>query len=244
MNELYRYLTLAVSPEWRRLEERERAAQKQEFASAAASAAARVHAYSLVGTRADADLLLWCVGDDLDVLRDLEQRLASTALWSYSTRPYAYLAARRRSQYLAGHEHATPGGGSAPAVPQEHLRERAGPVGDMPYVVVYPMTKKRSWYALPHEERTRIMGAHFAAGHKYPDIRIHTGYSFGIDDQEFVVSFEVPDVRRFLSLVADLRETESSAYTERETPIFVGAAMPLERALDAIDGAAARAAVS
>jgi chlorite dismutase len=234
MNELYRYLTLAVSPEWRRLEQRERAAQKQEFASAAASTAVRVHAYSLVGTRADADLLLWCVGDDLDALRQLEQRLASTALWSYSARPYAYLAARRRSQYLADHEHA----GS------EHARGTAGPVGDMPYVVVYPMTKKRAWYALPHEERTRIMGAHFAAGHKYPDIRIHTGYSFGIDDQEFVVSFEVPDVRRFLSLVADLRETESSAYTERETPIFIGAAMPLERALDAIDGATVREAVS
>jgi chlorite dismutase len=234
MNELYRYLTLAVSPEWRRLEERERAAQKREFAATAASAAARVHAYSLVGTRADADLLLWCVGDDLDVLRDLEQRLAATALWSYSTRPHSYLAARRRSQYLADHEHA----GS------EHVRGSAGPVGDMPYLVVYPMTKKRAWYALPHEERTRIMGAHFAAGHKYPDIRIHTGYSFGIDDQEFVVAFEVVDVRRFLSLVADLRETESSAYTERETPIFVGAAMPLARALDAIDGAAVREAVS
>ena len=234
MNELYRYLTLAVSPEWRRLEERERASQKAEFVDAASRAAARVHAYSLVGTRADADLLLWCVGDDLDALRGLEQRLASTALWSYSTRPYAYLAARRRSQYLADHEHA----GS------EHARGTAGPVGDMPYVVVYPMTKKRSWYALSSQERTRIMGAHFAVGHKYPDIRIHTGYSFGIDDQEFVVSFEVPDVRRFLALVADLRETESSAYTERETPIFVGAAMPLERALDAIDGAAMREAVS
>jgi chlorite dismutase len=117
-------------------------------------------------------------------------------------------------------------------------------VGDLPYIVVYPLTKKRAWYALPHEERTRIMGAHFAVGHNYADIRIHTGYSFGIDDQEFVVAFEVPDVRRFLALVADLRETESSAYTERETPIFVGAAMPLRRALDAIDGAAVRVAVS
>jgi chlorite dismutase len=234
VNELYRYLTLAVSPEWRRLDERGRAAQKREFAAAAGGVAAVVHAYSLVGTRADADLLLWCVAEDLDALRELEQRLASTSLWSYSTRPYAYLAARRRSQYLAGHEHA----GS------EHARGTAGPVGDMPYVVVYPMTKKRAWYALPREERTRIMGAHFAVGHTYPDIRIHTGYSFGIDDQEFVVAFEVPDVRRFLSLVADLRETESSAFTERETPIFVGAAMPLERALDAIDGAAVREAVS
>jgi chlorite dismutase len=234
MNELYRYLTFAVTPEWRRLDEAQRDGQKAEFARAADHHSVRVHAYSLVGTRADAELLLWCVADDLDALRDLEQRLAATRLWAHSARPYAYLAARRRSQYLAGHEHA----GS------EHGRPTAGPVGDMPYVVVYPMTKKRSWYALPHEERTRIMGAHFATGHKYPDIRIHTGYSFGIDDQEFVVSFEVPDVRRFVALVAELRETESSAYTERETPIFVGAAMSLRRALDAIDGAAVRETAS
>src|SRR5207245_10099941 len=150
------------------------------------------------------------------------------------TRPYAYRAARRRSPYLGAHSHA---GGEA-------ARTQAGPVGDLPYLVVYPMTKKRSWYALPHEERARIMGAHFAVGHRYPDIRIHTGYSFGIDDQEFVVAFEVDDVRRFVALVADLRATESSSYTERERPIFVGRAMGLAEALDDVDGTAARALVT
>jgi chlorite dismutase len=231
MNELYRYLTLSVTPEWRRLPDRERVEQKRELVAAAIDPDVAVHAYSLVGTRADADLLLWCVAEELDTLRSLEARLAGTALWGYSTRPYAYLAARRRSPYLGGHAHE----GS------EHARGTAGPVGDTPYLVLYPMTKKRTWYALAHEERTRIMGGHFAVGHKYPDIRIHTAYSFGIDDQEFVVAFEVPDVRRFLALVADLRETEASAYTERETPIFVGATMPLERALDMVDGTVVRA---
>ncbi|TMB93071.1 MAG: chlorite dismutase family protein [Chloroflexi bacterium] len=232
MNELYRYLTLAMTAEWRRLPARERDEHKQEFVRAAGSAG-RLYAYSLVGTRADADVLLWIVADDLDEIRDLETRLAATRLWTYATRPYAYLAARRRSPYLGDHGHAA----------SEHARPAAGPAGDMPYVVVYPMTKKRTWYGLPHEERTRIMAAHFAVGHRYPDIRIHTGYSFGIDDHEFVVAFEVPDVRRFLALVADLRETEASSYTERETPIFVGAAMSLERALDHVDGAASRAAL-
>ncbi len=230
MNEIFRFLTLAVTPQWRQLDDAERAAQKREFARAASRDGVAVHAYSLVGTRGDADLLLWCVAEELELLREVEAGLAGTALWSRATRPYAYLAARRRSPYLGEHAHA----GS------EHDRTTAGPVGDKPYLVVYPMSKKRSWYALPHEERTRIMAGHFAVGHRYPDIRIHTAYSFGIDDQEFVVAFEVPDVRRFLTLVADLRETESSSYTERETPIFVGAAMPLERALDEIDGAAAR----
>ena len=150
MNELYRYLTLAVTAEWRRRPDDERREHKRELAAAVAGNAARVHAYSLVGTRADADVLLWAVADDLEGLRALEVRLAATALWRHSTRPYAYLAARRRSRYLAGHEHAD----------SEQARGTAGPVGDKPYVVIYPMTKKRSWYALPHEERTRIMGAH------------------------------------------------------------------------------------
>lgn len=232
MNQLFRYLTLAVTNEWRRLDEGERAAHKREFVRAARHDGVRVHAYSLVGTRGDADLLLWCVADELEPIRELESRLGGTRLWSYATRPYAYLAARRKSPYLGEHGHAE----------SEHVRTEAGPVGDQPYVVVYPMTKKRSWYALPAKERTRIMAGHFEVGHRYPDIRIHTAYSFGIDDNEFVVAFEAPDVRRFLALVADLRETESSSYTERETPIFVGTAMPLERALDEVDGTAATVA--
>ena len=230
MNELYRYLTLAMPGEWRRLPEAARAAQKQEFADAVRDCGVIAHAYSLVGTRADADVLLWLVADDLEQVQRAESRLAATELWAWSDRPYSYLAARRRSPYLGTHEHA----GS------EHARPLAGPVGDRRHLVLYPLTKKRSWYALPHEERTRIMGAHFAVGHTYPQIRIHTAYSFGIDDHEFVVAFEVDDVREFLALVAALRETESSAYTERETPIFVGTAMALALALDRVDGARTR----
>ena len=98
MNELYRYLTLAVTAEWRRRPDDERREHKRELAAAVAGNAARVHAYSLVGTRADADVLLWAVADDLEGLRALEVRLAATALWRHSTRPYAYLAARRRSR--------------------------------------------------------------------------------------------------------------------------------------------------
>ena len=230
MNELYRFLTLLLSPEWYRLGPEERADHKREFADALRAAEARTHAYSLVGTRTDADLLLWLVGDDLEDLVRTEARLRATALWAYSTRPYGYLAARRKSKYLGEHAHAG----------NEHDRAAGGPVGDSPYLMLYPMTKLRSWYRLPVEERTRIMASHFAVGHRYPDVRIHTAYSFGLDDQEFVVTFEVQDVRDFLALVADLRETESSAYTERETPIFTATACTIEAALDLVDGVAAR----
>jgi chlorite dismutase len=230
MNELYRFLTFKLSADWHRLEPSERDAQKREFAAALRASDVPAHVYSLVGTRADADLLLWAIGRELEELRRLEAHLRGTALWAYSARPYAYLAARRKSKYLGEHAHAD----------AEHARASAGPVGDRPYLVVYPMTKLRSWYRLPVEERTRIMAGHFAIGHRYPGVRIHTAYSFGLDDQEFVVSFEVQDVRDFLALVADLRESEASAYTQSETPIFVGTACTIEEALELADGTAVR----
>ncbi len=85
---------------------------------------------------------------------------------------------------------------------------------------VYPFVKMRSWYGLPFAERQRIMGEHFKVGRKYPKIKINTGYSFGLDDQEFVLAFEGDDPAEFLALVEELRSTEASKYTELETPIF------------------------
>jgi chlorite dismutase len=111
------------------------------------------------------------------------------------------------------------------------------------YLFLYPMVKQRRWYGLPPEERGRIMKSHIEVGRRYPEITINTTYSFGIDDQEFVVCFEGDDPGMFLDLVNELRPTESSEYTERETPIFTCVAMSVAKALDALDGtpSAARA---
>ena len=102
------------------------------------------------------------------------------------------------------------------------------------------MVKQRRWYGLPEEERERIMKSHIEVGRRYPEITINTSYSFGLDDQEFVVAFEGDDPGEFLDLVQELRPTESSAYTERETPIFTCVAMSVRKALDALDGTASR----
>jgi chlorite dismutase len=114
------------------------------------------------------------------------------------------------------------------------LRPREG--SDRKFLIVYPMWKRRDWYLLPGEERMRIMRGHIETGRRHPNIEINTAYSFGIDDQEFVVSFNADDPGEFLDLVQELRGTESSAFTESETPIFTCISTSLERALDALDG--------
>jgi chlorite dismutase len=110
------------------------------------------------------------------------------------------------------------------------------------YLFVYPFVKTREWYRLPPDERWRVMQEHIKVGKEYPEIDLNTSYSFGLDDQEFVVAFEGDDPGEFLDLVNELRPTESSAYTERETPIFTCVAMSVRKALDALDGTAAAVA--
>ncbi len=76
------------------------------------------------------------------------------------------------------------------------------------------------------------MAQHFKIGHKYPSVQIHTGYSFGLDDQEFVLAFETDQPADFSELVMELRSSEASRYTALETPIFTCISMPFNEILD------------
>ncbi|HVL33312.1 MAG TPA: chlorite dismutase family protein [Actinomycetota bacterium] len=223
---VYRYALYRVDPAWRRLPDEERAIHKKELADVLAAAdGVAVHPYSLVGLRAEADILLWEVTDDARKLQALQSAINATALGRWLHTAHSLLAMTKPSQYLKGHKHEGQESNVAP-----------GPRGGS-YVFVYPMDKLRAWYRLPFEERRRMMGEHFKIGHKYPTITIHTGYSFGIDDQEFVVAFEGESMAEFLELVEDLRGSEASAYTARDVPIFTGIAGSVEHVLGLLDGA-------
>ena len=82
------------------------------------------------------------------------------------------------------------------------------------------------------------MQDHIQVGREYPPVDLNTSYSFGLDDQEFVVAFETDNPADFLDLVQRLRTTESSSYTLRDTPTFTCISCSVERALGALDGAA------
>jgi chlorite dismutase len=217
-----------LRPEWRRLPPDAREEGKAAFVRAVEHPpdGVLVRAYSLVGLKAGTEMMVWSIGPDLVPIQEFHSRLFGTPLGSYLETPYSYLGMGRRSEYLGEHAH---GGEGAEA--------RRRPVG-LPYLFVYPFVKKREWYGLPFEERRRVMGEHFRIGHKYPKVRIHTGYSFGLDDMEFILAFEAESPAEFLDLVSDLRPTEASRYTSLETPIFTCVLTSARRMLDLAEGLA------
>jgi chlorite dismutase len=91
----------------------------------------------------------------------------------------------------------------------------------MKYVIVYPFVKSREWYLLPFEERKKMMEEHITVGRKFPQIRLNTSYSFGLDDQDFMLAFETNDLIDFQDLIVQLRETRVSKYVVRDTPMMV-----------------------
>ena len=177
--------------------------------------------YSTVGLRGDCDILVWQAADTLDQIQQAESAWRATALGAHLRTAHSFLAMMRPSPYLGRHRHPD----------QEGRRTRLKPTGGR-YLFVYPMVKKRVWYRLPYERRKAMMIEHIAIGHRYPQVKINTAYSFGLDDQEFVVAFESDEPAAFLDLVMELRESQASRYTERETPIFTCVLMEPRRALD------------
>jgi chlorite dismutase len=165
--------------------------------------------YSTVGTRGDTDFLVWQAHDDLQVITDWHAELLRSPLGWALERPHSFLSMTMRSIYTNPlHE-----GAQA----RERLRSDGG---QNKYLFVYPMAKTRDWYKLPVEERQRMMSEHIGIGHRYHGIKINTTYSYGLDDQEFVVAFEGDDPGEFLALVRELRDSEASSYTLFDTPMF------------------------
>ena len=102
------------------------------------------------------------------------------------------------------------------------------------YIFVYPFVKSREWYLLHKQTRQGIMDEHIEIGNKYPSVKLNTTYSFGIDDQDFVVAFEGDYPEDFIDLVMELRESDGSKYTVRDTPIITGIKGTLEEILDTL----------
>ena len=214
-----------LDPAWRRLPVDERAAMKDAFAEVIESWSDRfehLRAYSTAGVRPDCDFFFWKITDRYADLGELGAALNGTPLAGWLETPYSYLATTKASPYT------------------EARRPRKIIPKGSPYLVVYPFVKVRPWYALPLEDRQRAMDEHIRIGREFETIHNHTTYSFGIDDQEFMTAFECDEPSDFMHLMLTLRESEASAYTERDTPIFVGEGMTVRAALDALDGATAQ----
>ncbi|HEY6883590.1 MAG TPA: chlorite dismutase family protein [Nitrososphaeraceae archaeon] len=195
-----------VDPKWRWLNEIGKEEAAKEFSSLieVANTKMKVRTYSTLGLCDDAEFLLWMISDSVEKMQILTSKTYSTVLGKYLELSQVYLSASRPSIY------------SNKVIPGFATDEQP-----MKYTIVYPFVKSREWYLLPYEDRQKMMDEHIAVGRKFSQIRLNTSYSFGIDDQDFMLAFETNDLMIFQDLIIQLRETQVSKYIVRDTPMIV-----------------------
>lgn len=214
-------LALAIDPAWRVLPEDKKERERAAFRAAYADASERVttYAYSMLGTRSDASLLLWRLGGSFEEVEETAALLLRSGMGRWLRIGYTMTGIVRPSQYVKER------------TPQEEAMftgERSR------YIIVYPFVKSADWYLTDPETRRRQMAEHIRVGRKYPAIQQLLAYSFGVDDQEFIVAYETDSLQEFQDLVRDLRETEGRKATVRDTPQLVGVHRPLDSILSLI----------
>ena len=212
-----------LDPAFRRLAPAEKTSARDEFAKAAATLPQGMLClnYSTVATRGDTDFCFWRIGGTVDEIQAHQAALNRTKLAGWLQQPHSLLSMTKRSMYID-------------KLDPSHTSESRSIVipGKRKYIFIYPFVKTREWYLLPMEKRQEMMDEHIVVGNEFPSVKLNTTYSFGLDDQDFVVAFETEEPRDFLDLVQKLRETQGSRYTVRDTPIFTGVQLPIERILD------------
>jgi chlorite dismutase len=194
-----------VDPKWRWLNELGKDEASREFLELlnAARKRIKIRTYSTIGLRHDSEFMIWTMSPSLENIQILASKIYTTILGKYIEPTSTYLSLTRKSFYSnqvkLGFE-----------TEEEPLR----------YAVVYPFIKSREWYLLPFEKRKEMMEEHIRVGRKYPEIRLNTTYSFGIDDQDFMLAFETDNLSKFQRLIIDLRETQVSKYIIKDTPMI------------------------
>ena len=208
------YAFYKLDPAFRRLPSAEQAEIKAEFLAAAAGWVSDApqekgliqRTYSLMGVRSEVDFMLWRIAFDVREFGEAQARLNRTRLMGYLTQPYNYVSMQKRSQYVNRVEGS---GHGLEVLP-----------GQGQFLFIYPFIKTRPWYKLTPHSRQGMMDEHIYASAPFKGVRINTSYSYGIDDQEFVVSFDSDYPQEFVDLVHRLRYTEASSYTLRDVPMF------------------------
>lgn len=193
-----------VDPKWRWMADLAKEESAREVENVIKNSGIKFRSYSTLGLRSDADFLFWFAAKSVEEIQKVISKLYLTVFGKYVIPTQTYLSCTRPSMYarkgriisfVAGNE-------------------------SKKYVIVYPFTKTREWYLLPKEERQKMMDEHIDVSQKYPDIVLNTTYSFGIDDQDFMLAFETDDLRDFQDLIMDLRETKVSEYVKVDTPMI------------------------
>ena len=196
-----------------------------------------------------ADIGFMLITPDLQNANKIEKQLSLSLGADVLTPVYSYLSLTEESEYITTDEEYTATLDAEtkrdPAKLEAALKafrdrmkhyrqERVYPtLPDWPVVCFYNMNKRRgeqrNWYALPFDERRKLMKGHANVGRQYAGKvkQLITG-STGLDDAEWGVTLFARDTFPIKSIVYEMRFDPVSAEYADFGEFFIGIQLPLD----------------
>lgn len=188
----------------------ERRALAHSFSDLEASGVVVRGFYDLAGMRADADLMVWLHGADIEQVQEAYHRIVASPLGAHLRTTWSAVGLHRPAEFNRSH------------VPAFLAGEEPGR-----YLCVYPFVRSYEWFLLPAEDRSRMLRDHGLAARGYADVRANTIASFALGDYEFLLAFEAQELHRIVDLMRELRATEARLHVREETPFHTGTRVAL-----------------
>ncbi len=205
------YATYAYTKAYWDLNDDDRRAFRSKLVQEAQALTQAAHFYSVFPCRADVDFMIWSAS----VAEEPE--VSAKVLTDYNRVSEGWRRYIKPVQVLWGY--------TRPSMYSRGKSEQDMDAFDSArckFFICYPFTKTKEWYLMGIDARQGMMNEHIKIGKQYFEVKQLLIYSFGLQDQEFVVAYEVENPVRFSELVTALRGVEGRRYTLSDTPLVTG----------------------
>lgn len=161
--------------------------------------------YDVSAMRDNADVMVWTHGTQPEKLQEAVRKIRRTRLFAATTIVWSTMGVHREAEFTSKH---------APAYALGKNPEA--------WVCVYPFVRSYDWYYMNPERRAEMLKNHGMKAIDFPQVLANTVATFGLNDYEWVLALEAPDLVDLVDMMRHFRNTEARLHVREEIPFYTG----------------------
>lgn len=173
--------------------------------------------YDVSGMRANADVMVWTHGENPEDLQAAVRELRRTKALADTEIVWSTMGVHRDAEFTRNH---------APAFARGAEPEA--------WVCVYPFVRSWDWYYMDEGHRSEMLKNHGMKGRDYPQVLANTIATFALNDYEWVLALEAPELVDLVDLMRHFRNTEARLHVREETPFYTGRRIDAAEAVEVL----------
>ena len=174
--------------------------------------------YDVSGMREGADLMVWLTGKEPEVLQAAIRELRRQPLLAGTRQSWNAMGVHREAEFTSNHSPAFARGAEAGA-----------------WVCVYPFVRSYEWYYMNPQRRGEMLKNHGMKAREYPQVLANTIACFGLNDFEWLLALEAPELVDLVDIMRHFRNTEARLHVREETPFYTGRRITTHEIAEVLD---------